>query len=311
MAKARAIIRRLKAVQNIRKITRTMELIATARFKKAMDRAVEAAVYTRKISEIVSDLARANLSFSHPLLQPREHVKNTVLFVITSNRGYCGGYNGGILRMAYKRYEQAQKAGENIIWEVAGKRGINFLKFEGLKAQNTYTSFEDKPLFDEIEPIADRFIKAYIAGEIDRVEVVYTEFISSARQYARVVPILPLSSLGGEPTTTANKTAANTTTSTATAVNAAASKTAVDYEFLPSPTSILEEIVPAAFKAKLFKCFLDAAVSEQIARMVAMKGATDNADEMIGNIKQSYNRARQSQITSELAEIIGGAAALE
>ena len=291
MAKARAIVKRLKAVKNIKKITRTMELIATARFKKAMDRASEAAAYTRKISQIVADLSQADLSISHPLLeQPEEQTKN-VLLVLTSNRGLCGGYNGAILRHVTRRLRE-KSADEQLSLEVAGKRGINFLKFQGQEFDRTYTQFEDKPRFDEVEEIADRYIDGFIAGDIHRVDVAYTKFESSSRQTAVLETLLPIGSLGDDD-------------------GESDSGPSVDYEFLPSPEDILEEIVPAAFKARLFKCFLDAAVSEQIARMVAMKGATENAGEMISDLSMQYNRARQSQITSELSEIIGGAAALE
>ena len=292
MAKARAIIKRLKAVKNIRKITRTMELIATARFKKAMDRASEAAAYTKKISEIVSDLSKADLSFSHPLLtQPEEQTKN-VLLVLTSNRGLCGGYNGANLRNVTRRLRDSRESSEEVSLEVAGKRGINFLKFQGYEFAHTFANFEDKPTYDEVEAIADRYIDGFIAGDIHRVDVAYTKFVSASRQTPVLETLLPIGALGGDDV-------------------AVESSSSVEYEFLPSPEDILEEIVPAAFKARLFKCFLDAAVSEQIARMVAMKGATENAGDMISTLSMQYNRARQSQITSELSEIIGGAAALD
>lgn len=295
MAKARAIIKRLKAVRNVRKITRTMELVATARFKKAMDRATQAAAYTRKISEIVADLSDAlqdgASSFTHPLLQQRETEKNSILLVITSNRGLCGGYNGGVLRLAQGRMREAVANQIHLDVEVSGKRGINYFRFQKLPASATYTHFEDKPTFDEVDVLARRFVESFIQGKIDRLDVAYTRFESMSRQKAVVETLLPIGKLDS---------AAKPQT-----------KTKVEYEFLPSPQEILEEIVPASFKARLFKCFLDAAVSEQISRMVAMKSATDNADEMIRTIRAQYNRARQSQITSELSEIIGGAAALE
>jgi F-type H+-transporting ATPase subunit gamma len=294
MAKARAIVKRLKAVKNIRKITRTMELIATARFKKAMDRATEAASYTKKISEIVADLSGANLSFSHPLLTQLEEQTKNVLLVMTSNRGLCGGYNGGVLRQVTTRLKEAKASGEELTIEVIGKRGMSFLKFQEMEFARSFTNFEDKPRFDEAEEFADRYIAGFIAGDIHRVDVAYTKFENASRQSAVIETLLPAGSLGDDDQTESDKT-----------------DQGVDYEFLPSPEDILEEIVPAAFKARLFKCFLDAAVSEQIARMVAMKGATENAGDMISTLSMQYNRARQSQITSELSEIIGGAAALE
>jgi F-type H+-transporting ATPase subunit gamma len=290
MAKARALVKRRKAVRNIRKITRTMELIATARFKKAMDRATEAAAYTKKINEIVADLAQSNLTFSHPLLKQPEKTENVTLLILTSNRGFNGGYNGGLLRAATQRMRQIEAAGQKLTLEVSGKRGLSFMRFEKRKVDQSYLQFEDKPGFDEVNAIADRYVQDFIAGRLHRLDVVYQKFLSSARQVPVVETLLPFGDLS---------TGADRQSST------------VDYEFLPSSAEILEEIVPAAFKARFFKCFLDAAVGEQIARMVAMKSATENADDMIRNISQEYNRARQTQITSELAEIIGGAAALE
>jgi F-type H+-transporting ATPase subunit gamma len=291
MANRRLLVKRLKAVRNIRKITRTMELIATSRFKKAMDRAAEAAEYTRKISEIVGDLGRANLKFSHPLLEKRAEEKKSILLVLTSNRGLCGGYNASVLRQMVAHVRGLKEKGIDYSIEVSGKRGTKFMNFQKIAFTRSYTHFEDQPKFEEVEVLASRYVDDYIAGRIDRLDVAYTQFVSSSKQFAVVESILPIASLGGGV--------------------GAKSEAAVDYEFLPSAQEILAEIVPAAFRAKLFKCFLDAAVSEQIARMVAMKGATENADEMAGSLKQQYNRARQAGITSELAEIIGGAAALE
>ena len=288
MANARAIVKRRKAVRNIRKITRTMELIATARFKKAMDRATEAAAYTQKIAEIVADLSQGSLKFSHPLLQSRDTVKNSVLLVITSNRGLCGGYNGGVLRKATACIRESES---NQRVEVAGKRGINFLKFKGQTIAESYTHFEDRPTFEEAEVLADRYIEEFISGKFDRLDVAYMKFESSSRQSPVLEQLLPIGQLAGTGEGEKNSN--------------------IDYEFLPSAQEILEEIVPAAFKAQMLKCFLDAAVSEQIFRMVAMKGATENAGDMISSLSRQYNRARQSQITNELAEIIGGMAALE
>lgn len=302
MAKARAIVKRLRAVRNIRKITRTMELIATARFKRAMDRATEAAAYTRKISEIVADLSLARLQFSHPLLEPHTEEKSCILLVLTSNRGLCGGYNSNVLKEALSRVEDAQTNGQNLALEISGKRGINFLRFHGEKADRTYTHFEDRPSFAEVEQLADRYIECFGRGDLDRLDVAYMKFHSSSRQSPVLETMLPIGQITAE--AGLPQSAAEPSPKPTRATN-------IEYEFLPSAQQILEEIVPAAFKARLFKCFLDAAVSEQIFRMVAMKGATENADEMISDLSRKYNRARQTQITSELSEIIGGAAALE
>jgi F-type H+-transporting ATPase subunit gamma len=294
MAKARAIVKRRKAIQNIRKITRTMELIATARFKKAMDRATQADAYTRKITELAIDLSAAGGEIRHPLLETREQVKSSVLLAITSNRGLCGGYNANVQRVALRRLQEL--AGVDCRLEVAGKRGINFFRFRGVTTHERYTQFEDKVRFDQVLPLAERYIAWYTEGKIDRLDVAYTKFFSASRQTAVVETLLPLSGVGGQPAPRSTQVAAGPV---------------VPYEFLPDAQGILAELLPVSFQVRLLKCFLDAAVSEQIARMVAMKGATENASNMIRSLTLLYNRARQAQITKEIAEIVGGAEAIK
>jgi F-type H+-transporting ATPase subunit gamma len=297
MANTRQLVSRRKAVRNIRKITRTMELIATARFKKAFDRAVEAEAYTRKIAELAADLSAAATTITHPLLQKREQVKNCVLLAIGSNRGLCGGYNAAVLREAGQRIRQLKAEGVELQLELSGKRPIAYFRYQGVKADKTFTHFEDKPRFDEVEELANRYLADFIAGKVDRVEVAYMKFVNAARQTPVVETLLPLS------------TAAPETRKRGAVVQE--KKQPVEYEFLPNPKDILEQLLPESFKVRLFKCFLDAAVSEQIARRVTMKAATENADDMIKTLTRQYNRARQAQITKEIAEVIGGAAGLE
>jgi F-type H+-transporting ATPase subunit gamma len=269
-----------------------MELIATARFKKAMDRAHAATSYTKRITQLVADLANAGLEVSHPLLEAREKTENAKLLMITANRGLCGGYNGSIIRAGFARWGELNEQVPQASLEVSGKRGISACKFRNVTPDETFTHFEDKPTFDEVELLANRYLEAYAAGEIDRLDVAYMSFQSVARQRVVVETLLPLGSLEG--TDDAEETPASQS----------------QYEFMPSARDILEEVVPASFKTKLFKCFLDAAVSEQVARMIAMKSATESADDMIRSLSMSYNRARQSQITGEIMEIIGGVEAL-
>ena len=291
MANAKALDKRRKSVRNIRKITRTMELIATARFKKAMDRAVAATSYTQRITEVVANLANSGTEVQHPLLEDRQTTENATLIVLSGNRGLCGGYNGSVVREATKHHQKLSEQYDTVNLVVSGKRGITNLSFRGLAADESYTHFEDQPKFDEVKPIANALMDQFIAGKLDRLDVAYTRFISSSKQQAVVETLLPLGQVEGDDT--------------------AGGTTATDYEFMPSAESILEEVVPTSFRIKLFKCFLDAAVSEQIARMVAMKSATENADDMIANLSMTYNRARQSQITGEIMEIIGGVEALK
>jgi F-type H+-transporting ATPase subunit gamma len=290
MAKARALDRRRKSVRNIRKITRTMELIATARFKKAMDRSIAARDYTKQLAKILGNIAAVGADVAHPLLEIRP-TKRAALLVLTGNRGLCGGYNGNVVRQAVAMLGQwkSEQVGTSVA--VSGKRGIAALKFRGVETAERFTTFEDKPEYAAVAPIGRAYLEAYAAGEIDRLDVAYTRFHSIAKQEAVTEMLLPL----------APPEAA-----------AATAKLASDeYDFYPSAQSILEELLPASFMSRLFKCFLDAAVSEQVARMVAMKAATENAGGLIKNLSRQYNRARQSQITGEIMEILGGVEALK
>ena len=299
MANTRALDKRRKSIRNIRKITRTMELIATARFKKAMDRATAATAYTNRITQLVSDLAQGGTDVKHPLLAGRDEEERATLLVLTANRGLCGGYNGGVVRLALQHRDHLREHVPQLRVEVSGKRGISALSFRGIRVDQTFTQFDDSPAFDEISVIADRYLDAYAVGKLDRVEVAYTKFTSIARHEPVVETLLPLGSLGKEGEDEESDSDA--------AGTAGESK----YEFLPSVQDIIDEVIPTSFKMKLFKCFLDAAVSEQIARMVAMKAATENASDIIRQLSMTYNRARQSQITNEITEIIGGVEALK
>ena len=298
MPNLRSLVKRRKAIRNIRKITKTMELIATARFKKALDRATEADAYTRKIAELAADLTKSAGDVSHPLLAVRPEVKKTLVLVLTANRGLCGGYNGGVLRAAMGQIREMRAANAAFALEVSGKRGIAFFKFQQIPAAATYTHFEDKPQFDEVDAVAQKLIDLYTTGAVDRVVVVYQKFHSIARQNPVVETLLPLSSVAVE-TTKKGPAAADT----------AGPK--VSYEFFPDAGEILNELVPVAFKVRLFKCFLDAAVGEQIARRVAMKAATENAGDLIREVSRLYNRTRQANITKEISELIAGSEALK
>ncbi len=303
MANPRVLDKRRRSIRNIRKITRTMELIATARFKKAMDRASAATAYTSRMTKLVQDLLASGLEVHHPLLEKREKIENVTLLVLTANRGLCGGFNGNLQRTGFHRWQELKPEIPNCRLEVVGKRGISALKFRGITPDRTYTHFEDKPSFDEVDEIASRYLDEYATGKLDRLDVVYTKFESIARQHVAVETLLPLTAIGADTSSKATHKAA------AVEAEPASDRKAI-YEFLPSPESILEEVVPASFKVKLFKCFLDSAVSEQIARMVAMKSATENAGDLIHRLSRQYNRARQSRITSELMDVIGGVEAL-
>jgi F-type H+-transporting ATPase subunit gamma len=298
MPNPRELDKRRRSIRNIRKITRTMELIATARFKKAMDRASAATAYTNRITQLVRDLMESGLEVKHPLLETRGSVETATLLVLTANRGFCGGFNGNLVRAGFHRWMELQQSVPSCRLEVSGKRGIRSLKSRGAAAAAAFTHFDDKPAFDEVDVIATRYLEEYATGRLDRLDVVYMKFESVARQHVVTETLLPLSAVGEQEAPRP-----------LSEMLEPGGRRAI-YEFLPSPESILEEVVPTSFKIKLFKCFLDSAVSEQIARMVAMKSATENAGDLIQRLSMQYNRARQSRITSELMDVIGGVEAL-
>ncbi len=296
MAKARAIVKRRKAVRNIKKITKTMQMIATAKFQKAQKRAAGTKPYTLKVRELVGELA-ATLGdqVEHPLLRKGEgSTKHVALLVITSDRGLAGGYNGNILRAANIFLREQESAGKKIDLYVSGKKGTGYFNFQKRTLTKRFEQFADAPKFIEVERVADEFMQQFIDGKVDEVYVAYMNFISAGQQKAEVIRLLPLSSLDQ-----AAKPAAGQT------------KTETVYDFSPDPKTLLDELLPLTVKAALFQSFLDATTSENVARMIAMKSATDNADKMAKLLTMQYNRARQSQITTELSEIMGGVEAMK
>lgn len=294
MASARLIVKRRKGVSNIRKITRTMQLIATAKFSQAFNRATATKPYTEKISELVAQLSRVAKDVKHPLLEVNDESKRAILLVLTANRGFCGGYNAGVLRLAWAEMGRMRESGMKCDLEVSGKKGISYMRFLKQPMAHTFTKFEDKPKFDEVEQIANRYISEYTEKKVDWVGVAYSRFVSTAVQTATVAQLLPL-----KQEAIAEESAVPTRESE------------VQYEFSPEPDKLMSELLPTTVKVRLFQCFTDAAVSEQVARMVAMKSATDAASDMIKSLTTQYNRARQTQITLELLDIVGGAEALK
>ena len=290
MASPRAILKRTQSVKNIAKITKTMQMIATAKFKRAHDRAVAARPYTDKLTRLIGKLAEAaGADFAHPLLEARQP-KKAVLIAISSNRGLCGGFNGNATKQAIAAYEGLKERGLDVELIASGKRVGSMLKFKGMEPDRLVTHIEDKPTFAEVDEIAAPLLERYAAGEIDEVHISYTKFITAARQQAVCEQVLPLETPEDD------------------TEDAGAQRSFI---FHPSAEQILSDLLPRSVRLHVFQAFLDSAVSEQTARMVAMKAATDNANEMIRDLTQLYNRSRQTQITTELSEIIGGAAALE
>lgn len=304
MAQVREIKSRIKAVGNIQRITRTMQMIATAKFQAAVRRTTETKPYTRKVAELVGEVAGAGEAADYPLLSgPAEPAGRELMLVLTSNRGLCGGYNGNVLRTANQF--MSDREDQNFELEVSGKKGLGYFRFARKEVSRSYTQFEDKPEYDEVEQIAKRYIDRFRAGEFDAVRVAFMQFVSNSKQTPHVLTLLPLERPEeGEQQGEGEEGGAEQG-------GGEEGRAEVVYEFSPDPATLLRKLLPLTVKSRLFQCFNDAGVSEQIARMVAMKAATDNADQMGRNLKREFNRARQAQITTELNEIISGAAALE
>ncbi len=326
MAKARAILKRRKAVKNIRKITKTMQMIATAKFQKSLKRAVGTKPYTAKVRELVEELANSVGSVEHPLLRrvTKENRTNRIaMVVITSDRGLAGAYNGSVLRSAEKFLKAANLAGTEVDLYVNGKKGLSFFRFQGRPIKQAI-KVSDEPKFDEMQSLADNLIAQFVAGEIDAVEVAYMNFISTGVQKPAISGLLPLAGvqeliddLAKQAAERDQQIAAGILDATrrvgAPTVAAEADKRSrqVEYDFSPSAEELLNELLPLTVKSAFFQTFLDATTSEHVARMVAMKSATDNADKMGKTLQLQYNRARQSQITTELSEIMGGVEAMK
>ena len=327
MAKARAILKRRKAVKNIRKITKTMQMIATAKFQKSLKRAVSTKPYTLKVRELVEELAGSVGNVEHPLLRKVTRENRTgriALVVITSNRGLAGAYNGSVLRAAERFLRAADAAGTKVDLYVNGKKGTSFFRFNGRPVKQVL-KVSDEPRSEETSDVANELIGQFVRGEIDAVHVAYMNFISTGVQRPDVTGLLPLSGVRELIQEIARQAAERdaqvaagildaTHTGADVSVDAAAAPRAqrqVEYDFSPSARELLDELLPLTVKSAFFQTFLDATTSEHVARMVAMKSATDNADKMGKALQLQYNRARQSQITTELSEIMGGVEAMK
>jgi F-type H+-transporting ATPase subunit gamma len=312
MAKARAIVKRRKAVRNIKKITKTMQMIATAKFQKSLKRAVGTKAYTLKVRELVAELARSVGDVDHPLLRkvtPETRTGKIALLVITSNRGLAGAYNGSVIRAAVHFIREREAAGDTTELYVVGKKGINACNYQKRPITQRIEA-QDTPRFADVERLADHFMKQFIEGKIDGVYIAYMNFVSAGQQRPDVMTLLPLGGVSSG--AAADKGAPQVAGKEGPGSTAPAHYNVETlYDFSPSAKELLDELLPLTVKTALFQSFLDATTSEHVARMVAMKSATDNADKMVKSLSMQYNRARQSQITTELSEIMGGVEAMK
>jgi F-type H+-transporting ATPase subunit gamma len=278
-------------VQATKKITRAMELIAASRIVKAQQRVIAAVPYSERITEVVKDLAASGAGSESPFLKTREQIKTTCYVAITADRGLCGGYNSGVLRATEGEVKADVLAGKDYLVVPVGRKAEGYFRFRGYKIGTGFAGFSDAPGYADAKAIGEYVVDLYVKGIIDRVELVYTRFVSAGTQEVVRRPLVPLEQdvvTGGD-----GKSAANS-----------------DYEFEPDPSVILETLLPRYVEARVYAALLNAAASEHAARQRAMKSATDNAEELIKTLSRIMNRARQDSITTEIMEIVGGAEAL-
>ncbi len=303
MAQLRQIKKRMIAVRTIQRITKTMQMIATAKFTAAMARAKASRPYVNKIREMVTEVAAAAAEVNHPLMQaPRTPSGKDLLLVIASDRGLCGAYNGHVLRKAMAQVREIGAARRTVHLETSGKKAVAFFRFAKIPVAARH-AFGDRPKFAEVEKLAERLMEDFTSGKVDSVRVVSMKFISNSRQVPEVMQLLPMT-LPGAPSAGAGSASGGRAASSSGSSDAL-------YEFSPSSGELLDDLLPRCLKVSLFQAFMDAIVSENVMRMVAMKAATDNAGGLGRTLRRSYNRARQARITTELTEIVSGAAALE
>jgi len=298
MAQIREIKKRMVAVSTIQRITKTMQMIATAKFTSSLQRAKATRPYTDCIRELVAQLAATSGDdLEDPLVNGAPGAANKELvLVVSSDRGLCGAYNSHVLRTSSRHLRSLRDEGVDFELQIVGKKASSYFAFAGIPVSEQYM-FGDKPDYEEVAAAASDLIRRFAEGEFSAVRVIYMRFISNARQVPEVMQLLPMrldeESEGAD---------AETTEST---------EGALSYEFSPSVEKILSHLLPRAVKTSLFQAINDAVVSEQVMRMIAMKAATDNAAGLGRTLKRDYNRARQGKITTELTEIVSGAAALE
>jgi len=286
MAKGRELKGRIKSVENTRKITRTMEMVATSKMKRAQDRVVAARPYANSLTEVIANLYTPELAERFPLLRQPAEIKKAAIVVLTTNRGLAGAFNANLLKEA--RVVLARLKDENVEPElhVIGKKGLGYFRYVGRAVASSRIDITDRPTAQNAAEIADPLIERFASGEIDAVYVVYAKFqsaLSTPPATLTVLPVTPPERKGPQP----------------------------DYILLPSAEVILTQLLPSYVRNSVYRALVETVAGEQGARRTAMKNATDNAGEMLNVLRRTFNRARQAQITQEIAEIVGGAAALQ
>lgn len=289
MAGGKEIRTKIKSVRNTQKITRAMEMVATSKMRKAQERMRSARPYGEKIRTVAAHLSRALMEYPHPYLLARETVKRVGLIVVTSDKGLCGGLNTNSLRLAVNRMRQWHEREIEVVVSAIGNKGLAFMTRNGAKVVSSVHGLGDTPHLEQLVGPIKTMVDAFISGEIDEVHIVYTGFINTMKQEPICEQLLPLSGDAfGEPENGYNW----------------------EYIYEPDSKSVVDDLMNRYLEALIYQSVAENMASEQAARMVAMKAATDNAEKVIGNLQLLYNKTRQAAITKELSEIVSGAAAV-
>jgi F-type H+-transporting ATPase subunit gamma len=281
---------RIKTVQSTKKITKAMELIAASRIVRAQARVAAARPYAEQITEVIRNLAAGGAGLTHPLLVGRDEIRTVAYVAVTSDRGLAGSYNSGVIRHTERAMAADAEAGRERRLYAIGKKATGYFTFRHVPIEASYLGVTDQPTYGQAKEIAVAVASAFDSGDVDAVDVVYTEFLSAGSQRVVQKRLMPLDAAAISEATEGGATAA--------------------YEFEPSPDLILEHLLPRYAEARLFAALLDASASEHAFRQRAMKSASDNADELIKTLSRIMNRARQDSITTEIMEIVGGAEAM-
>ena len=293
MANLKEIKKRISSVTSTRQVTRTMEMVSTAKIRKAQDRIEHARPYALAMANMLRNVTKSAASVSHPLLEVREEKRRVMCIAIASDRGQAGAFNSSIIRLAEEYIAQATAQGSEVELVTVGKKAAAFFKYRGVVPALAIEGISGKPSFADAKSVADRVIREYTDASIDEVVIIFNRFVNVADQRPESSLLLPVShgEIEEAPETDKSHSA--------------------EYIFEPSADSVLQTLLPTYVEALIFRALLESAASEHGARRKAMKAATDNATEMISTLTRSYNRARQAAITTEISEIVGGAAALE
>ncbi|MDQ2726350.1 MAG: F0F1 ATP synthase subunit gamma [Actinomycetota bacterium] len=312
----RTLRRRIRSIQSTRKITRAMELIAASRIVKAQEAIAAARPYVEKMSEVVSHLADTSDGREHPLFREPESVQKVAIIAIAGDRGLSGAYNSSVIRATERLLAERTEAGADASVVASGRKVINYFRFRGRELAGSFIGFSERPTAANAKEIADAVMEPFTAGELDEINLVYTDFISIGTQRVVVRKLIPLdpdaAKGGGSGSRDSNGPDAEgrNPSGGSDSADGDSEEAKADYEFEPDPSEILDRLLPSWLQAEILAALLSASASEYAARQRAMKAATDNADDLVKTLSRIMNRARQDAITTEIMEIVGGAEAL-